>query len=237
MSFVHVVVAGNIGAGKTTLTRLLARRYAWRPYYERVDDNPFLEDFYGDMTRWSFALQVFFLSHRVEDHRLISERRESAVQDRSLSEDALIFARNLAEMGRMSPREWDSYRRLYEQARALLRPPDLLIYLRRSVKGLKENIRRRGRDYETGIPADYLARLNGFYDEWIASEITPRLIVDADRADFLDGTADVDSLVRQIDGAFEQGELFGSPDSSPRDGRFVLRRAGETGIVSIEAAK
>ncbi len=228
MAFVHVVIAGNIGAGKTTLTRLLSRHFGWRPYFERVDSNPFLEDFYGDMARWAFALQVFFLSHRVEDHRLIAERRESAVQDRSLSEDALIFARNLAEMGQMSAREWDSYRRLYEQARLLLRPPDLVIYLRRSVDGLRENIKSRGRDYEADIPVDYLARLNGFYEEWIAGEASPLLIVDADRTDFLNGSGDVRSLIGQIDCAFDQGELFGDPVQPPRDDRFVLRRAGET---------
>jgi deoxyadenosine/deoxycytidine kinase len=228
MSFVHIVVAGNIGAGKTTLTKLLARHYAWSPYYERVDNNPFLEDFYKDMARWAFTLQVFFLSHRVEDHRLIAERRKSAVQDRSLSEDALIFARNLAEMGQMSPREWESYRRLYEQAHALLRPPDLVIYLRRSVAGLSENIQHRGRGYEADIPLDYLARLNGFYEEWIAKERAALLIVDADRTDFLENGADFRSLVGQINCAFDQGELFGDPEPAPVDERFILRRADET---------
>lgn len=227
MAFVHVVIAGNIGAGKTTLTGLMARHYGWRPYYERVDSNPFLEDFYGDMARWAFALQVFFLSHRVEDHRIIAERRESAVQDRSLSEDALIFARNLAEMGQMSGREWESYRRLYEQARLLLRQPDLVIYLRRSVDGLRDNIQKRGRDYEADIPVDYLARLNGFYEEWIAGEAAPLLIVDADRTDFLGGNGDVESLIRQIDCAFDQGELFGDPVGAPGDDRFILRRGGQ----------
>ncbi len=227
MAFVHVVIAGNIGAGKTTLTGLLARHYGWRPYYERVDSNPFLEDFYGDMARWAFALQVFFLSHRVEDHRLIAERRESAVQDRSLSEDALIFARNLAEMGQMSGREWESYRRLYEQARLLLRQPDLVIYLRRSVDGLRDNIQKRGRDYEADIPVDYLSRLNGFYEEWIAGEAAPLLIVDADRTDFLDGNGDVESLISQIDCAFDQGELFGDPVVAPSDDRFILRKDGQ----------
>lgn len=224
-SFTHLVLAGNIGAGKTTVTGLLAERFGWRTYYERVEDNPFLADFYEDMERWAFALQTFFLAHRVEDHRLIAQRGESALQDRSLAEDAQIFARNLHEMGMMSDREWATYERLYLQTRALLRPPNLIVYLRRGVAGLKENIRQRGRDYEARMPDEYLERLNGFYEEWIAGESAPTLIVEADRLDLYERPDDLDRLVAQIGAALPQGDLFGQYEPPPADPRFLLRGA------------
>jgi len=230
MSFVHLVLAGNIGAGKTTVTGLLAERLGWRTYYERVEDNPFLEDFYGDMGRWAFALQSFFLAHRVEDHRLIIDRGESALQDRSLAEDAQIFARNLHEMGMMSDREWGTYERLYLQARALLRPPDLIVYLRRGVDGLRENIRRRGRDYEAEIPEDYLRRLNGYYEEWIASESGPLLEVEADRLDFCEHPGDLEALLARVREALPQGDLFERAEPLPADARFILRKGAESAL-------
>ncbi len=222
--FFHMVLAGNIGAGKTTVSRLLSRRLGWRSYFERVDENPFLADFYADMPRWAFALQLYFLTHRLEDHRLIEQRGESAIQDRSIHEDALIFARNLHEMGHMSEGEWATYRKLYEQVLALLRPPDRVVYLRRSLEGLRGNISRRGRDYESAIPDEYLVRLNRYYEEWIASRSGERvLVVAADELDFVESSEDLDTLLLRIRAAFPQQELFG--DEAPElsaDPRFVL---------------
>jgi len=220
--FLHMVLAGNIGAGKTTVSRLLSERLGWRSYYERVDENPFLADFYRDMQRWAFALQLTFLVHRLEDHRLIAERRESAIQDRSLHEDALIFARNLQELGMLNAGEWDTYQRLYRQALALLRPPDLVVYLRRGLPGLTANIHQRGRDYEASIDPRYLARLNGYYEAWIASRPSDRvLVVEADALDVMDSAQDLDCLTEQVLAACPQGELFG-PAPAPPDPRFRL---------------
>jgi deoxyadenosine/deoxycytidine kinase len=220
--FLHMVLAGNIGAGKTTVSRLLSERLGWRSYYERVDENPFLADFYRDMPRWAFALQLTFLVHRLEDHRLIAERRESAIQDRSLHEDALIFARNLQALGMLNAGEWDTYQRLYRQALALLRPPDLVVYLRRGLPGLLANIRQRGRDYEAGIDPRYLERLNGYYEEWIASRPSDRvLLVEADALDVTGSARDLESLTQQVLAACPQRELF-DPAPAPPDPRFHL---------------
>lgn len=222
--FFHMVLAGNIGAGKTTVSRLLSERLGWRSYFERVDDNPFLADFYEDMERWAFALQLYFLTHRLEDHRLIQERGESAIQDRSIHEDALIFARNLHAMGRMADGEWATYLKLYEQVLALLRPPDLVVYLRRSLDGLRGNIRERGRDFEASIPAEYLERLNRYYEEWVDSRPSDRvLIVDADRLDFVGRPQDLDTLLARIRAACPQRDLFGdAPAPAEDDPRFHL---------------
>ncbi|MCP4546149.1 MAG: deoxynucleoside kinase [bacterium] len=223
--FTHLVLAGNIGAGKTTVTRLLGERLGWRCYYERVDGNPFLRDFYGDMERWAFALQLFFITHRLEDHRLINERAESAIQDRSIHEDALIFARNLWEMGHMNEGEWATYIQLYRQVLALLRPPDLVVYLRRSIPSLQANIRLRGREFEATIPLDYLTRLNEYYEDWIISHPSERvLIVEADDLDFIVNPEDLTNLLRHIKDAFGQQELFGNGDTGtpPADSRFQL---------------
>ncbi len=220
--FLHMVLAGNIGAGKTTVSRLLSERLGWRSYYERVDENPFLADFYRDMPRWAFALQLTFLVHRLEDHRLIAERGESAIQDRSLHEDALIFARNLHELGMLNAGEWDTYQRLYRQALALLRPPDLVVYLRRGLPGLLANIRQRGRDYEAAIDPGYLERLNGYYEAWIASRPSDRvLVVEADALDLARDASDLDCLIAQVRAACPQRELFG-PAPAPADPRFRL---------------
>ncbi len=218
-----MVLAGNIGAGKTTVTGLLTERLGWRSYYERVADNPFLEPFYGDMDRWSFALQLYFLTHRLEDHRLIEERCESAIQDRSIHEDALIFARNLHEMGKMGGAEWNTYLKLYQQVLALLRPPDLVVYLRRGIEGLMQNIRLRGRDYEADIPLDYLQRLNRYYEDWIDSRPSERvLVVEADELDPVGSEEDLVLLLAQIRAAFAQRELFGDTTAPPPDPRFRL---------------
>jgi len=220
--FFHLVLAGNIGAGKTTVTGLLSERFGWRAYYERVAENPFLEPFYGNMERWAFALQIYFLTHRLGDHRAIEERRESAIQDRSIHEDALIFARNLHEMGMMGDGEWESYLALYRQVVALLRPPDLVVYLRRDVDSLCRNIHLRGRDYEASMPRDYLKRLNRYYEDWIASRGHERvLLVESDDLDFVDRPADLELLVRQVQSAMGQRELFAADDAPP-DLRFRL---------------
>ena len=225
--YFHVVVAGNIGAGKTTVTSLLGERLGWRSYHEQVDENPFLEPFYADMERWAFALQLFFITHRLQDQRLIEGRNESAIQDRSIHEDALIFARNLSEMGKMSGGEWATYLKLYRQILELIRPPDLIVYLRRGIPGLLQNIRARGRDFEREIPEEYLTRLNRYYEEWIAAMPGERvLVVEADRLDLRDSQADLALLLSHIGAAFAQRELFGEHPPPP-DPRFRLLLPGD----------
>ncbi len=220
--YFHVVIAGNIGAGKTTVTRLLGERLGWRCYKEQVTGNPFLEPFYADMERWAFALQLFFITHRLEDQRLIETRRESVIQDRSIHEDAQIFARNLGELGTMSKGEWETYLKLYHQLLEWIRPPDLIVYLRRGIAGLLQNIRLRGREYEKEIPLEYLTRLNRYYEEWIEGMPGERvLLVEADQLDLRDKRADLDLLLAQIQAAFAQQDLFGETPPAP-DPRFRL---------------
>ena len=180
-----VAIAGNIGIGKSTLTSILAEAFGWKPFYEAVDENPYLADFYEDMTRWSFHSQVFFLSRRLQHHRQLVDHPGSVVQDRSVYEDAEIFAQNLYQQGQMSARDYRSYHDLYEGIRAFLPPPDLLVYLKGSVETLQARIHLRGRDFEREISPDYLARLNLLYDQWIEHwDSCPVLIVPADEMDF-----------------------------------------------------
>lgn len=162
-----IAIAGNIGAGKSTLTGLLSHAFGWEPFYEANAENPYLADFYQDMERWSFHSQVFFLGKRLEHHHQLVLHPGSVVQDRTVYEDAEIFARNLYVQGHMTDRDYDAYRRLYEAISAFLPPPDLMIYLESSVEKLIEHINRRGRDYERSISPDYLMALNRLYDEWI----------------------------------------------------------------------
>ncbi|MBI5647154.1 MAG: deoxynucleoside kinase [Ignavibacteriae bacterium] len=181
-----VAIAGNIGSGKSSLTQLLHERFGWQPYFESVDDNPYLEDFYGDMRRWSFHLQVYFLSQRFVTHKQITESRLDVVQDRSIYEDAEIFAHNLHEIGRMDDRDYTNYRALFDAMSAYLQPPDLLIYLRASVDTLLAQIRRRGRSFEQGIERRYLEQLNTLYESWIAHyHGGPLLVIDTDEKDFV----------------------------------------------------
>lgn len=175
-----VAMSGNIGSGKSTLTTLLCQRLGWQPYYEVVDENPYLPDFYADMARWSFPLQVFFLTRRFRHHQAILRASHSVIQDRTIYEDAEIFARNLYLQGLMDERDFRAYHELFWMMVEFLRPPDLVIYLRAPVEVLLERIRTRARDFERQIPAAYLAQLNDRYEEWVARfDLCPVLALDA----------------------------------------------------------
>lgn len=181
-----VVIAGNIGVGKSTLTGLMAERLGWAKLLEPVSDNPYLADFYADMPRWGFHSQIFFLLRRLRQHKDGLELPGSVLQDRSIYEDAEVFARNLYRQGAMSGREWETYTELYETSAGLLRHPDLVVYLRASVPTLLRRIAQRGRDYERSLSSDYLAGLNGLYDDWVARfAISPVLTVETDRLDYV----------------------------------------------------
>lgn len=204
-----VVVAGNIGCGKTTLTKKLSERLGWKPHFESVQDNPYLADFYADMERWAFQLQVYFLTHRFSTHKFIEGSGASSVQDRSIYEDANIFARALYDQGTLNERDYNNYRTLYNTMTPYLNPPTLMIFLRRSVPKLIERIQQRGRDYEQAIPVDYLTRLNKYYDDWYGSyDLGKSLIVDTDDLDFLDNEAHFNKLVARIWDSIDQKDLF-----------------------------
>jgi deoxyadenosine/deoxycytidine kinase len=194
-----ITIAGNIGTGKTTLTRMLADHYGWKPHFESVADNPYLKDFYADMARWSFPLQIYFLNHRYKTHREVGLGNGSAIQDRSIYEDSHIFARNLFESGKMEERDYRNYLDLYQEMIKLLPPPDLMIYLRKSLPRLVSQIKQRGRDYEQNIPPDYLACLNRYYEDWIGAYETGKLlIIDSDELDFVARPEHFDLIARQI---------------------------------------
>ena len=181
-----VAIAGNIGVGKSTLTALLSERLNWEPFFEAVDDNPYLADFYGDMQRWSFHSQIYFLSRRLRHHWQLLQRTNSIVQDRTVYEDAEIFTRNLYRQGLMDERDYRSYYELYGVVTTVLPPPDLIVYLKASVPTLRERIRRRGRPYEQDISTAYLEQLNELYDEWIGRfPLCPGLSVPSDDLDFV----------------------------------------------------
>jgi deoxyadenosine/deoxycytidine kinase len=204
-----IVVAGNIGCGKTTLTKKLSKRLNWNPYFESVADNPYLDDFYGNMSRWSFALQVYFLNHRFETHKLIQQSSNSSIQDRSIYEDANIFARALYEQGDLDKRDYTNYIRLYKSMTAHLNYPTLMIFLKRSVPKLQERIRMRGRDYESSIPTEYLTKLNEYYSEWFEQyDHGKSLLVDTDDLDFLDNEEHFEQLVQKIWDSLDQKEMF-----------------------------
>ncbi|MFP5490589.1 MAG: deoxynucleoside kinase [Bacteriovoracia bacterium] len=204
-----VVIAGNIGCGKTTLTKKLSERLGWKPHYESVQDNPYLASFYEDMSRWSFPLQVYFLTHRFNTHKFIEATGASCVQDRSIYEDANIFARALADQGTLDDRDYQNYRTLYDTMTPYLNPPTLMIFLRRSVPKLLERIKQRGRDYEQSIPVDYLTRLNKYYDEWYGQyNLGKSLIVDTDELDFLENEEHFNRLVLRIGDSIDQKDMF-----------------------------
>jgi len=196
----HVAIAGNIGAGKTTLTKLLAKHYKWEPHYESVDGNPYLDDFYGEMERWSFNLQVYFLNSRFRQVLEIRESGKSIIQDRTIYEDARIFAPNLHAMGLMPNRDFNNYESLFELMERLVTPPDLLIYLRASITTLVGQIHKRGRDYENSISIDYLSRLNERYEAWITKYTKGKLlIIDVDNLNFVDNPEDLGNVIGKID--------------------------------------
>ncbi len=195
----HIAIAGNIGSGKTTLTKMLAAHYGWTPKYESVDFNPYLADFYEDMARWSFNLQIYFLNKRFKDVVEIAKGDSVIVQDRTLYEEARIFAPNLHDMGLMSTRDFENYSDLFDLMMSLVGTPDLLIYLKSSVPALISKIQKRGRDYEKSIRIDYLTGLNDKYENWIKDYKGNLLVVDADNIDFANRPEDFDRVTDMID--------------------------------------
>jgi deoxyadenosine/deoxycytidine kinase len=197
---VHIVIAGNIGSGKTTLTNLLVRHYGWTPRMEQVTDNPYLSDYYKDMKRWSLNLEVFFLKERFKDLLEINHEKNVVVQDRSIFEGVYIFTANNHDMGNMSDHDFDTYMGLFESMMMVARMPDLLIYLRSSVPHLVDNIHKRGRDYEQNMQLNYLKNLNDRYDEFVFHQYPGRaLTIEVDNLDFLHSRADFASIVKKID--------------------------------------
>ena len=196
----HIAIAGNIGAGKTSLTELLAKHYNWEPHYEDVIDNPYLDDFYNHMERWSFNLQVYFLKSRFEQLLSFRENNKTVIQDRTIYEDAHIFAPNLNAMGLMNQRDFNNYKGIFELMESLIQGPDLLIYLRSSIPNLVNRIHKRGREYESSISIDYLSRLNERYEAWISSYDSSKLIIiDVDSLDFVENKEDLSKLINIID--------------------------------------
>lgn len=194
-----VAVAGNIGVGKSTLVSMLCEQLHWQPFYEPVAENPYLADFYRDMRAWAFHSQIFFLTHRLRSHRQLLDHPTSAIQDRSVYEDAEVFARNLYQQGHISERDYGAYRELYQVLTEFLPPPDLVVYLRATVPTLVKRISRRGRDYERQISPEYLAQLNSLYDDWINNfSLCPVLAVPADDLDYVAHPAHLNLIVRKV---------------------------------------
>jgi deoxyadenosine/deoxycytidine kinase len=205
-----IAVAGNIGVGKSSLTELLAREFGWQPFYEAAAENPYLADFYRDMKAWSFHSQVFYLGKRLEHHRLLVDHPASVVQDRTVYEDAEIFACNLYEQGYMSERDYDAYRRLYRAISSFLPPPDLIIFLRAGIDTLLRHIERRGHDYERAIAPAYLEQLNRLYDRWIGGwTLCPVLTIPMDDLDFLHRSADLSTIFERIRAALTATPVAG----------------------------
>lgn len=196
----HVAITGNIGAGKTTLAQMLANHYGWDVLFEAVEGNPYLADFYGDMERWAFNLQIYFLNSRFEQVKTIRDSGRSVIQDRTIYEDAFIFAKNLYETGQMTPRDYETYRGLFENMLSLVRPPDLMIYLRADLPKLVRQIQKRGRSYELSISEDYLASLNALYEQFAVDyTIGELLIIDVNELNYADRPDDFRFVTQQID--------------------------------------
>ena len=200
----HIAIAGNIGSGKTTLTKMLAHRYGWTPRFEPVDNNPYLADFYADMARWAFNTQIYFLNKRFAEVVEISKCSETIIQDRTIFEDARIFAPNLHEQGMMSDRDFDNYTDLFDLMISLVKLPDLMIYIRSTIPNLVAQIQKRGREFEKSIRIDYLQGLNDRYEAWISTYKGPLLIVDGDRLKFGNNPEDFKQVTDMID-----AKLFG----------------------------
>lgn len=195
----HIAIAGNIGSGKTTLTELMAKHFSWEPHYESVDDNPYLHSFYEDMQRWSFNLQIYFLNNRFKQIVNIRKSGKTVIQDRTIYEDAHIFAPNLHSMNLMSTRDFENYLSLFELINSLIQPPDLLIYLRATVPTLVRQIQKRGREYESAIRLDYLKNLNERYEEWISGYKQGKLlIVDVDHVNFPENPEDLGTVIERV---------------------------------------
>ena len=195
----HIAVAGNIGAGKTTLTKLLSKHFKWEAHFEDVDDNPYLDDFYHSMERWSFNLQIYFLNSRFRQILDIRKSGKKTIQDRTIYEDAFIFAPNLHAMGLMTNRDYTNYKSLFDLMEDLVGPPDLLIYLRSSIPNLVGQIHKRGREYENSISIDYLSRLNERYEAWIQTYNRGKLlIIDVDKINFVDNPEDLGNIIERI---------------------------------------
>jgi deoxyadenosine/deoxycytidine kinase len=196
----HIAIAGNIGAGKTSLTELLAKHYGWEAHFEDVIDNPYLDDFYNHMERWSFNLQIYFLKSRFEQLLSFKENKKTIIQDRTIYEDAHIFAPNLNAMGLMNQRDFKNYKGIFNLMESLIEGPDVLIYLRSSIPNLVNKIHKRGRDYENSISIDYLSRLNERYEAWISTYDPEKLIIiDVDSLDFVDNKEDLSKVIHIID--------------------------------------
>lgn len=203
----HIAISGNIGSGKTTLTTLLSKHYKWEAHYEDVENNPYLNDFYKDMQRWSFNLQVYFLNSRFRQILEIKESGKKYIQDRTIFEDAYIFAPNLHNMGLMTSRDFENYKAIFNLMDGLVEGPDLMIYLRASVPTLIEQIQKRGRDYENSIRLDYLTRLNERYEAWISEyKKGELLIINVDNLNFSDNKEDLEEIIKKVDSALKKAE-------------------------------
>lgn len=201
----HIAIAGNIGSGKTTLTGILAKSFGWEPHYEDAENNPYLNDFYGDMTRWSFNLQIYFLHNRFRQIIDIKNGEKTVVQDRTIYEDAYIFAPNLHAMGLMSTRDFENYSALFHTVHSLITPPDLIIYLRASIPTLVNQIQKRGREYEENLRLDYLRRLNEYYEAWADKYTSGKLlIIDVDNCNFIDNKEQQGDVINRVN-----AELYG----------------------------
>jgi len=201
----HIAIAGNIGSGKTTLTTKLAKHYKWIPHFEDVEHNPYLVDFYGDMHRWSFNLQIYFLNSRIRHLIEIRKGKDTVIQDRTVYEDAYIFAPNLHDMGLMTKRDFDNYSSFFSNLKEMITPPDLMIFLKASIPTLVDQIQKRGRDYEENIRLDYLKRLNEYYKKWIDNyKEGPLMILEVDNLNFAEKEEDFAEVIRRI-----EAQLFG----------------------------